>query len=159
MHEFPLKLQHRSNPHASIVVMNADQLAEVPDEFAPDEVRKARNEAGYSVGVATAEKAMEKAGEQAQALGRQKQELADQAEQMSKDLADQRKEVERERREVDEQRQALAAQQQTLERERAEFEQRRKADQPKIATEPASGEQKPADQRDQTRADKPKQKG
>lgn len=34
--QFPMILTHRSNPHAQVVVANAEQLAEIPAEYLPE---------------------------------------------------------------------------------------------------------------------------
>lgn len=119
MHEFPLILKHRNDPHQTIVVANADQLNSVSDEFAPDEIRKNRKEGGADVGVAVAEKSIGKAADGSQAdsnrdaglgldaLEQMRKQLQADAEAISKKHAQEREQLDRERKELDEQRQAI----------------------------------------------------
>jgi hypothetical protein len=36
--QFPMTLTHRSNPHAQVVVANAEQLAQMPEEYLPEAI-------------------------------------------------------------------------------------------------------------------------
>jgi hypothetical protein len=39
--QFPMTLTHRSNPHAQVVVANAEQLAQMPEEYLPEAIGSA----------------------------------------------------------------------------------------------------------------------
>lgn len=148
MHEFPLILKHRNDPHQSIVVANADQLNSVADEFAPDEIRKNRTEGGASVGVGVAEKSIGKAADGSQAnehrdhnlgadaLETARKQLQDEAKRISDQHKREREQLDQERKELDQQRQALAQQTADLDQQR------------KPAAEPTQGEKldKPEDE-------------
>lgn len=148
MHEFPLILKHRNDPHQQIVVANADQLNSVADEFAPDEIRKNRTEGGASVGVGVAEKSIGKAADGSQAnehrdhnlgadaLETARKQLQEQADKISKQHAKEREDLDRERKDLEQQRQALAQQAADLDQQR------------KPAAEPTQGEKldKPEDE-------------
>lgn len=149
MHEFPLILKHRSDPHAQIVVANADQLNAVPDEFAPDEIRKNRTEGGASVGAATAEKSIGKAADGSQAnehrdqqlgldaLATARKQMQDEAEALSKKHEQERQQIKREREELDQQRQQVQQQVADLEQQR------------RTVSEPTTGEVVKEDQKEE----------
>jgi hypothetical protein len=131
-HQFPMVLTHRGNPHAQIVVANAEQLAEVPEEFLPVDVMTAIVTAGAAIPGVNLETASN-AGtvDSAEEAERRKSldEAVDeftahvQAETSKLDAA--RAELERDRAALQQGVAALEEQQEALARERAEFEAQR----------------------------------
>lgn len=156
MHEFPLILKHRNDPHQSIVVANADQLNSVSDEFAPDEIRKNRTEGGASVGVSMAEKSIGKAADGSQAndhrgkelvqdaLATARKQLQAEADQLGKQRDEERKALDAERAELEALRRSIAQQSAALDQQRA------------VVNEPTTGEQvKEADKEEKIPGNRP----
>lgn len=125
MHEFPLILKHRSDPHQQIVVANAEQLNSVSDDFAPDEIRKNRKEGAADVGVSVAEKSIGKSGDGSQAEGRDKslgedalatarKQLQDEADAISEKHKKEREQIAQERKQLEQARQSFEQQQAAL---------------------------------------------
>jgi hypothetical protein len=140
--QFPMTLTHRSNPHAQVVVANAEQLAEIPAEYLPEGVDGApavvtaaaaipgvNLDAGTSAAVDVADDA-----ERRQSLDEAVDEFTAhvQAETAKIDAA--RAQLDADRAELIKQAAALAEQSEALTRERAEFEAQRAA-----AAGPAAG--------------------
>lgn len=123
--QFPMTLTHRSNPHAQVVVANAEQLAEIPAEYLPEAT-------GDAPAVVTAAAAIPgvnldtvdtvEDAERRQSLAEAVDEFTAhvQAETAKIDAA--RSQLEQDRATLDQQTAALNEQMEALARERAEFE-------------------------------------
>jgi hypothetical protein len=113
--KFPMILTHRSNPHAQIVVANADQLAEAPEDFLPPASAAPTFAAAAIPGVNldTAEDA-----ERRQSLGEAVDEFTAHVQAEETRLAAARAQLDADRAALDEQIEALA-------RDRADFEAQR----------------------------------
>jgi TolA-binding protein len=134
--QFPMTLTHRSNPHAQVVVANAEQLAEIPAEYLPETTGDApavvtaaaaipgvNLDAGADVGTSdTAEQA-----ERRQSLDEAVDEFTAHVQAEETRLAAARNQIEQDRATLREQTAALTEQQEALARERAEFDAQRAA--------------------------------
>lgn len=137
--QFPMVLTHRSNPHAQVVVANAEQLAEIPEDYLPATVDGAAvvTAAAAIPGVnletgAGSTGSGDNSAALAEAEGRQSlNEAVDeftahvQSETAKLDAA--RAQIDADRAELVKQAAALAEQSEALTRERAEFEAQRAA--------------------------------
>lgn len=129
--QFPMTLTHRSNPHAQVVVANAEQLAEIPAEYLPEGVTGAQAVVtaaaaipGVNLDAGTDDNsaAIADDAERRQSLDEAVDEFTAhvQAETAKIDAA--RAQLDADRAALAEQTAALTEQQEALARERAEFE-------------------------------------
>jgi hypothetical protein len=134
--QFPMTLTHRSNPHAQVVVANAEQLAEIPAEYLPEGVdgtpavvTAAAAIPGVNLDAGTGDNTAATAdeAERRQSLDEAVDEFTAhvQAETAKIDAA--RAQLDADRAELVKQAAALAEQSEMLTRERAEFEAQRAA--------------------------------
>lgn len=132
--KFPMILTHRSNPHAQIVVANAEQLAEAPEEFQPQTtgtpavvtaaaaIPGVNLDAGTGATVDSAEDA-----ERRKSLDEAVEEFTAHVQAETAKLDAERAKIDQDRAELIKQAAALAEQSEALTRERAEFEAQRAA--------------------------------
>jgi hypothetical protein len=127
--QFPMTLTHRSNPHAQVVVANAEQLAEIPAEYLPETVdgTPAVVTAAAAVPGVNLDTAIADDAERRQSLDEAVDEFTAhvQAETAKIDAA--RAQLDADRATLREQTAALTEQQEALARERADFEAQRAA--------------------------------
>jgi hypothetical protein len=131
--QFPMVLTHRSNPHAQVVVANAEQLAEIPAEYLPETIDGTpavltaaaaipgvNLEAGTSTAVDAAEQA-----ERRQSLDEAVDEFTTHVQAETAKIDTARAQLEQDRATLGQQTAALNEQMEALARERAEFEAQR----------------------------------
>lgn len=130
--QFPMTLTHRSNPHAQVVVANAEQLAEIPAEYLPETVdgtpavvTAAAAIPGVNLDAGTVDSAEDT--ERRQSLAEAVDEFTAHVQAEETRLAGMRDQIEQDRTTLREQTAALTEQQEALARERADFEAQRAA--------------------------------
>jgi TolA-binding protein len=134
--QFPMTLTHRSNPHAQVVVANAEQLAEIPAEYlletvdgTPAVVTAAAAVPGVNLDTGTGDNstAIADDAERRQSLDEAVDEFTAHVQAEETRLAGMRDQIEQDRATLREQTAALTEQQEALARERADFEAQRAA--------------------------------
>lgn len=132
--QFPMTLTHRSNPHAQVVVANAEQLAEIPAEYLPETVdgtpavvTAAAAIPGVNLDAGTSDNsaAIADDAERRQSLDEAVDEFSKHVQAEETRLGALRDQIEQDRATLREQTAALTEQQEALARDRAEFEAQR----------------------------------
>jgi hypothetical protein len=131
--KFPMILTHRSNPHAQIVVANAEQLAEAPEDFLPPASAAAPAVVSASAAIPGVNLDTAQDAERRQSLGEAVDEFTAHVQAEETRLATARAQLDADRAALDEQIEALA-------RDRAEFEALRAASASITATGESAGD-------------------
>jgi len=130
--QFPMTLTHRSNPHAQVVVANAEQLAEIPAEYLPETtgdapavVTAAAAIPGVNLDAGTVDSAEE--AERRQSLDEAVDEFTAHVQAETSKIDAARAQLDADRATLAEQTAALNEQMEALARDRADFEAQRAA--------------------------------